>query len=112
MTGKKTIANIDNKYVGSKEIHDTHDTLKNILSFPLRISFVNVTKSELPMWSYLLKKILRGKLHFFVHCQRFEITFDTNLTYENHNHKLCNEASQKLNALAGVSNYMAFDKKG
>ena len=31
--------------------------------------------------------------------------------YENHIHKLCKEASQKLNALARVFNYMALDKR-
>ena len=36
------------------------------------------------------------------------ITIDSRLTFENHINKL---ASQKLNASAGISNYMTFDRK-
>ena len=39
------------------------------------------------------------------------ITIDWRLTFENHINKLCKEASQKLKALAGISNYMTFDKR-
>ena len=33
------------------------------------------------------------------------------LTFEKHINKLCKNASQKLNALARISNYVAFDKR-
>ena len=39
------------------------------------------------------------------------ITIDSRLTFENHINKLCKKASQKLNASAGISNYMTFDRK-
>ena len=41
----------------------------------------------------------------------FGITTDSKLTFENHINKLCKKASQKLNALARISNLMVFDKR-
>ena len=38
-------------------------------------------------------------------------TIDSRLTFENYINKLCKKASQKLNALARISNYMTFDKR-
>ena len=39
------------------------------------------------------------------------IPIDQKLTFENHINKFCKRASQKLNTLAQISNYMAFDKR-
>ena len=39
------------------------------------------------------------------------ITIDSKLTFETHINKLCKKASQKLNALAQISNYLTFDKR-
>ena len=39
------------------------------------------------------------------------INIDSRLSFENHINKLCKKASQKLNASAGISNYMTSDRK-
>lgn len=39
------------------------------------------------------------------------ITIDSMLTLETHINKLCKKASQKLNALVQISNYIIFDKR-
>ena len=39
------------------------------------------------------------------------ITIDSKLTFENHINKLCKQTSQKLNAIAQISNYITFHKR-
>lgn len=39
------------------------------------------------------------------------LTTHSKLTFESHINKLCKKPSQKLNALAEISNYTAFDKR-
>ena len=39
------------------------------------------------------------------------ITIDSKLTFETHIKKPCQKTSQKINALAEISNYMTFDKR-
>ena len=39
------------------------------------------------------------------------ILIDSNLSFEEHNNNMCKETSQKLNALARISNYMGIQKR-
>ena len=39
-------------------------------------------------------------------------TIDIKLSFTEHVHKICNKASQKLNALTQLSSFMSFEKLG
>lgn len=63
------------------------------------------TKSNKAIATIVVNCIESENLH-----ELLGLTIHSKLTFESHN-KLCKKASQKLNAFAEISNYMAFDKR-
>ena len=64
------------------------------------------TKSNKAIATIVVNCIESENLH-----ELLRLTIHSKLTFESHINKLCKKASQKLDAFAEISNYIAFDKR-